>query len=330
MMSSLYIQMPKAELHLHIEGSLEAELLLKLAQRNNISLPYKKVDDIHRALNFRCLQDFLDLYYYGTNVLIEQDDFFELTYAYFKRCSEQGIVHAEIMFDPQSHTNRGISFDKVIMGISNACQQAKLDFGISSALILSFLRHLTEEDAFRTLKQAEKYRDKITAIGLDSSELDNPPIKFKQVYQEAKNQGYRLTAHAGEEGPVDYIWQAIEILGVERIDHGNACIEDHALRQTLINYQIPLTLCPTSNVALKVISDIKHHPVLDLLHQGLLVTINSDDPAYFGGYLDENYALVQNNLGATEQDLSLLARNSIVASMLNEAEKQKHLTFFKL
>ncbi len=317
--------LPKAELHLHIEGTLQPELMLQLAQRNNVSIPYTSVDEIYKQLQYTCLQDFLDLYYNGTSVLLHEQDFFDLTFAYLLKCKEENILHTEIMFDPQAHTQRGVPFECVINGISRACETAKAQWGMSSLLIMSYLRHLSEEAAFETLTQSLPFKERIFAVGLDSSENGNPPSKFKNVFEASKKEGYRLTAHAGEEGTFDYIWEALNLLQVERIDHGNACLEDEKLLNYLIEHKIPLTLCPTSNVALKVIQHIHEHPVKTLLNKGVIATINSDDPAYFGGYLNENYWQAYNHLHLTKEEVTQLARNSFEYSFLSPAEKEKFI-----
>ena len=315
-MKELIQNLPKAELHLHIEGTLEPELMFELAKRNNIKIPYKSIEDVKKAYDFTSLQSFLDIYYEGANVLIKEEDFFDLTWAYMLRCKSQNIVHSEIMFDPQTHTKRGIEFQTVINGITRALEKAKKELDISSFLIMSFLRHLSQEDAFETLKMAKPYKDKILAVGLDSSEVGNPPSKFERVFKEAKKQGYKLVAHAGEEGDSSYIWGAIELLHVERIDHGIRCEEDEKLVEYLKEKQIPLTICPLSNVKLRAVDSMKEHNILRLLKRGLLVTVNSDDPAYFGGYLNENYEALVKALGLSEEELKTLVENSFKASFL--------------
>ena len=315
-MKDLIQKLPKAELHLHIEGTLEPKLMFKLAKKNGIKTAYKTIEEVKKAYNFTSLQSFLDIYYAGANVLIEEQDFFDLTWAYLLTCKAQNIVHTEIMFDPQTHTNRGIKFETVITGITKALDRAKKELEISSFLIMSFLRHLSQEEAFKTLKEAEPFKDKIIAVGLDSSELGNPPSKFEKVFKEAKEQGYKLVSHAGEEGDASYIWDTLKLLHVDRIDHGIRCDEDEKLVEYLKQNKIPLTVCPLSNVKLKAINGMQNHNILKLLKMGLHVTVNSDDPAYFGGYLNENYEALVNELGATKEDIEQLVQNSFKDSFL--------------
>ena len=276
-------KIPKAELHLHIEGSLEPELMFELSERNRIEIPFKSIDEIRAAYNFNNLQSFLDIYYQGSNVLIEQQDFFDLTWAYMLKCEKENIVHAEIFFDPQAHTNRGIEFGLVIDGIYKALLKAEKELGISSKIIMCFLRHLDEEEAFKTLDQALTYKNKIIGVGLDSSEEGNPPSKFERVFKQAMKEGFLTVAHAGEEGPAEYIWEALDLLKVKRIDHGVQCLKDKKLVQKLREEQIPLTVCPLSNVKLCVFEKLEDHNLKRLLDRGLMVTVNSDDPSYFGG-----------------------------------------------
>jgi adenosine deaminase len=317
--------LPKAELHLHIEGTLEPELLFKIAQRNKLNIPFETVEDLRKAYQFDCLQDFLDIYYQGANVLQTEQDFYDLTYAYLKKCELQNVKHTEIMFDPQTHTERGVSFKTVVNGISRACEDAKHNFGISSYLIMSFLRHMTEEDAFETLKQSLPYKDKIKAIGLDSSEKGNPPSKFQKVYEVSIKEGYVPLAHAGEEGDADYVWEALDLLKIVRIDHGNNALQDSKLVQEIIDRDIAMTVCPLSNKALQVVPDLREHPLKKMIDLGLKPTINSDDPAYFGGQVNQNYIEIQKALNLTKQDLYQLAANSFQYSLLDEEEKIKHL-----
>ncbi len=324
-MEKLIYALPKAELHLHLEGSLEPELMFELAERNNIALAYKNVEALREAYQFDNLQSFLDIYYQGASVLLTEQDFYDLTWAYLLRCKEDGVVHVEPFFDPQTHTQRGVSFATVINGISRALQDAKDKLGISSFLVMSFLRHLSEESAFETLEQALPFKDKLIAIGLDSSELGNPPEKFQRVFERALEYGFFSLAHAGEEGPPAYIWQAIELLKVSRVDHGVRAFEDEELMQHLIAEQIPLTVCPLSNTKLKVFSAMSEHNLLKMLERGVKVTVNSDDPAYFGGYVAANYLALAESLPLTEQDLKQLASNSIEASFMGEQEKEIHL-----
>ncbi len=313
--------LPKAELHLHIEGSLEPEMLFELAQRNRLPLKYKSVGELKKAYHFSNLQEFLDIYYEGANVLREGQDFYDLTWAYLKKIKGQGVVHTEIFFDPQTHTERGILFATVINGINRALQDGREKLGISSKLILCFLRHLDEEAAFRTLNEALDYKDLIVAVGLDSSERGNPPSKFERVFAKAREEGFLTVAHAGEEGPAGYVDEALHLLKVFRIDHGNASIRDDKVADVLVKKQIPLTVCPLSNISLRVVDDIRNHPLKKLMDRGLLVTVNSDDPAYFGGYINENYLAVAEGLNLSREDLCQLAKNSIKASLLPEKEK---------
>ncbi len=324
-MKTFVDNLPKAELHLHIEGSLEPELLFKIAKRNNITLPYNSVEDIRKAYKFGCLQDFLDIYYQGANVLIKEQDFYDLTYEYLKKCAAQNVRHTEIMFDPQTHTERGIKFETVINGIVKACEDAEKHLGVSSLLILSFLRHLSEESAFITIKQSLPFKDKITAVGLDSSEKGNPPSKFKTVYKTVVKAGYIPIAHAGEEGPPEYIWEALDLLRVKRIDHGNNALKDESLIDEIVKRDIALTVCPLSNTALQVVDDLKNHPLKKMLDLGLKVTVNSDDPAYFGGYINKNYLEIQKALSLSKFDLYKLSKNSFEYSFLPEQKKQQYL-----
>lgn len=315
-------KLPKAELHLHIEGTLEPELLFALAKRNNIALKYQSVDELKQAYRFSNLQDFLDIYYEGANVLREERDFYDLTWAYLLKCKEQNVVHTEIFFDPQTHTDRGIRFATVINGINHALQDGREKLGITSKLIMSFLRHLDEASAFKTLEEALDYKDLIVGVGLDSSEKGNPPSKFERVFAKAREEGFLTVAHAGEEGPVEYVREAVDLLKITRIDHGNASINDEKLAEEIAQKQIPLTVCPLSNLALKVVSDLKNHPLKKLMDRGLLVTINSDDPAYFGGYVNENYRAMADALNLSGDDLCQLAKNSFKASLLSDEEKK--------
>ncbi|WP_420935727.1 adenosine deaminase [Alteromonas sp. A081] len=314
---------PKAELHLHIEGSLTPELMWDLAAKHRVSLPYNSVEEIAAAYNFSDLQSFLDLYYAGAGVLIDEDDFYQLMWAYLSRCHEENIVHTEIMFDPQTHTERGVEFATFMAGFLRAMKDAEQQFGISSYLIMSFLRHLPESSAFATLEQARPYYSDIHAVGLDSSELGHPPSKFERVFKQAKQLGFKVVAHAGEEGPASYIWEAIHLLDVDRIDHGVRCQEDEQLMTYLKEKQIPLTVCPLSNLKLCVIDDMKQHNILTLLKEGLLVTVNSDDPTYFGGFLNDNFIALSKSLDVNEEHIKVLAKNSFTASFLPE-EKKRH------
>ena len=318
-------KLPKAELHLHIEGSFEPELMFNIAKRNNIKIKFNSVDEIKDAYKFDCLQDFLDIYYQGASVLITEQDFYDLTYSYLEKCAIQNVRHTEIMFDPQTHTERGVSFETVINGISKACANAKEKLGITSLLIMSYLRHLSEEDAFKTLKQSLPFKHLITAVGLDSSEKGNPPSKFKNVYEASIKEGYIPLAHAGEEGPPEYVWEALDILNIHRIDHGNNCLKDQTLVEEIIKRDMALTVCPLSNTALQVVGDLKDHPLKKMMDLGLKVTINSDDPAYFGGQVNQNYIDTQNALDLSKQDLYELAKNSFQYSLLDEKSKQQYL-----
>jgi adenosine deaminase len=317
--------LPKAELHLHIEGSFEPKLMFEIAQRNNIELEYKSVEEIEAAYQFDCLQDFLDIYYAGAGVLIEEQDFYDLTYSYLIKCADQNVRHTEIMFDPQTHTERGVSFETVINGISKACEDAKNKLGVSSLLIMSYLRHLSEEEAFKTLEQSLPFKHLIKAVGLDSSEKGNPPSKFQKVFEASIKEGYIPLAHAGEEGDADYVWEALDLLKIHRIDHGNNCLQDEALVQEIVKRDIALTVCPLSNTALQVVDDLKDHPLKKMMNLGLKVTINSDDPAYFGGQVNQNYIETQEALGLSKSDLIVLARNSFNYSLLDEQSKKVHL-----
>ena len=303
--------LPKAELHLHIEGSLEPELMMKLAKRNNIEIPFKTVEEIRDAYEFSNLQDFLDIYYQGAAVLIYEQDFFDLTWEYLLRAKEDGIVHTEIFFDPQTHTDRGISFETVISGISQALDKGQAELGISSHLIMCFLRHLSEEEAFKTLEMSLPFKHLIKAVGLDSSEIGHPPSKFERVFKKAINKGFLTVAHAGEEGPTEYIWEAINLLHIKRVDHGVRCMEDDKLVDYLVKNKIPLTVCPLSNVKLCVFKELKDHNLKKMLDRGLHVMVNSDDPAYFGGYLGENLYQCYEQLKLTKDDLVKLCENSM-------------------
>ena len=314
---------PKAELHLHIEGTFEPDLMFEIARRNNISINYKSVDELKKAYNFNNLQEFLDIYYAGASVLIYEQDFYDLTWAYLTKVHEQNLVHTEIFFDPQTHTDRGISFDTVIQGIHSALEDAKEKLGISSQLIMCFLRHLDEVAAFDTLEQALPYKEWIAGGGLDSSEMGHPPSKFENVFSKALDEGFITVAHAGEEGPAAYVWEAINLLKISRIDHGNRSLEDDQLIKHIVEKQIPLTMCPLSNLELKVVDDLKDHPMLQLMEAGLMVTINSDDPAYFGGYMNENYIQIAAALNLSKKQITDLAKNSFKASFLSDVEKEK-------
>jgi adenosine deaminase len=317
--------LPKVELHIHIEGTFEPELALVIAKRNGIQLKYSTAAELKDAYNFNNLQDFLDIYYENASVLIHEIDFYDLAYAYFEKASSQGVRRAEIFFDPQTHTQRGVSFETVITGLNRAAIDAKKNFGLSSGLIMCFLRHLPAVSAIDTLKAALPFKDLILAVGLDSSEKNFPPSIFKEVYEMAVKEGFRTVAHAGEEGPAEYIWEAIKLLKVERIDHGNHALDDPKLIDYLVKNKIPLTICPLSNIKLKVIKDMKDHPLKKMLDLGLLVSINSDDPAYFGGYILENYISVADALGLSEKDLITLAKNSFLSAFISDSEKAEFI-----
>lgn len=315
-------KLPKVELHLHLEGSLEPELMFELAQRNHIELPFESVEQVREAYEFSNLQDFLDIYYQGANVLQTEQDFYDLTWAYLKKCKEQNVVHVEPFFDPQTHTDRGIPFATVIKGISRALKDAESQLGITSKLILCFLRHLSEEAAFETLAQAEPFLDLIIGVGLDSSEKGHPPEKFSRVFAKARELGLLTVAHAGEEGPAEYVWTAINDLKVSRIDHGVRSTDDPELITHLAESRIPLTVCPLSNTKLCVFADMSEHNILQMLEQGVCVTVNSDDPAYFGGYMTENFMALAESLAMSEAQARQLIANSIEASFADEDRKQ--------
>ena len=317
---------PKAELHLHIEGSLEPELMFKLSKRNKIEIPFKSVEEIKAAYDFTNLDSFLKIYYEGSNVLINEEDFFDLTWEYILRCKQDNIVHTEIFFDPQSHLPRGVSFDTVINGIDKALKKAHKDFGITSKIIMCFLRHLDEDQCFDVLKQACNYKDKIIGVGLDSSEKGNPPTKFKKLFDQAMKEGFLTVAHAGEEGPPEYIWDSLNLLKVKRIDHGVQCLKDEKLVDKLNKEQIPLTVCPLSNVKLCVFDKLKDHNLKKMMKKGLRVMVNSDDPAYFGGYLNKNLIETSKALNLQIDDVKELIENSFKSSFLNEESKNNWLS----
>ena len=316
---------PKTELHLHIEGSLEPELMFKLSKRNKVEIPFKNVDEIKAAYNFTNLDSFLKIYYEGSNVLISEEDFFDLTWEYILRCKQDNIVHTEIFFDPQSHLPRGVSFETVINGIDKALKKAEKDFGITSKIIMCFLRHLDEQSCFEVLKQACNHKDKIIGVGLDSSEKGNPPKKFKRLFEQAIKEGFLTVAHAGEEGPPEYIWDSLDILKVKRIDHGVQCLKDEKLVEKLVLDQIPLTVCPLSNVKLCVFDRLEDHNLKKMLDRGLRVMVNSDDPAYFGGYLNKNLIETSKALNLKLEDVKKLIENSFKSSFLNEENKRDWL-----
>jgi len=314
---------PKAELHLHIEGTLEPEQMFSLAKRNNIQIPFKNINEAKKAYNFSNLESFLKIYYEGAKVLLKEKDFFELTWAYALKCKEDNIVHTEIFFDPQTHTNRGISFDIIINGIYKALKKAEKEFGLSFKIIMCFLRHLSEEEGFKILDQAIVHKDKIFGVGLDSSEMGNPPKKFKKLFKKAVENNFITVAHAGEEGPPEYMWEALNLLNVKRIDHGVQCLKDEKLVEKLSTNQVPLTVCPLSNIKLKVFEKLYDHNIKKMLDKKLMVTINSDDPAYFGGYLNQNLIETQAALNLSFEDIKTLLINSFKSSFLSEERKKE-------
>jgi adenine deaminase len=317
--------LPKAELHLHLEGSLEPELMFAIARRNRIEIPFKSAEEVRRAYRFTNLQDFLDIYYASADVLRREEDFFDLTHAYLKRVAADAVRHVEVFFDPQTHTARGVPFAAVIGGIAQALKQGEAEFGITSRLILCFLRHLSEEDALATFKQAEPYLHLLTGIGLDSSEKGHPPAKFTRVFTAARAAGLKTMAHAGEEGPPEYVWQALDVLKVDRIDHGNRALEDEKLVARLVADKMTLTVCPLSNLKLCVVQELQQHPLKRMLDLGICATVNSDDPAYFGGYVGNNFTAVAEALSLSKADLAVLAKNSFLGSFLSAQEKSRHL-----
>ena len=323
--TELIQKLPKAELHLHIEGTFEPELMFALAKRNNIKLPYASVEALRSTYEFNNLQEFLDIYYQGVNVLQTEEDFYDLTWAYLQRAKADNVVHTEIMYDPQSHTERGIDFAVAINGIVRALEEGRRQLGISSYLILSLLRHLSEDECLATLEQAISHKDKFIAIGLDSSELGHPPEKFTRLYAKATELGLLKVAHAGEEGPTEYIWSAIDVLDIDRIDHGNRCLEDDKLVEYIKAKDLTLTVCPLSNLKLQVVKDLADHPLKIMLSKGLKATVNSDDPAYFGGYVNENFIAITKALNLSEDDIVQLVKNSFTGSFLADEHIQSHL-----
>lgn len=319
---ALLARMPKAELHIHIEGSLEPELIFALAQRNGVAIPYASVDELRKAYAFTNLQSFLDIYYAGASVLLKEQDFYDMAWAYLQRAAADNVLHTEIFFDPQTHTARGVGMETVVKGLHRACTDAKAQLGISALLILSFLRHLSEEEAFETLEQALPFRDLFIGIGLDSSEVGNPPEKFARVFARCRELGFHLVAHAGEEGPPAYVWAALDVLKVERIDHGVQSAKDPALMRRLAQDRIALTVCPLSNQKLCVFPNLADHNIGQLLDAGLVATVNSDDPAYFGGYMNENFLQTFAATGLSPQHAYQLARNSFEASFIDAAAKK--------
>ena len=319
--TALIAALPKAELHIHIEGSLEPELMLALAKRNGVRLAWRSVAALKKAYRFTRLQDFLDIYYQGMSVLLTERDFHDLAWAYLKKARAENVRRAEIFFDPQGHLARGVAFATVIDGLWRAAEDGAAKLGIETALILCFLRHLDEDDAERTLDAALPYRERILGVGLDSTEVGHPPRKFRHVFDRARAEGFHLVAHAGEEGPPEYVWEAVDLLGVERVDHGNRALEDPALVARLAADRIPLTVCPLSNLKLRVVADLAEHPLRAMMGKGLVVTVNSDDPAYFGGYVNENYAAIAEALDLADDDLRALARNGFAAAFMDEGAK---------
>ncbi|KGJ91501.1 adenosine deaminase [Colwellia psychrerythraea] len=322
-MNEFIQSLPKVELHLHIEGTLEPELMLKLAKRNGIKIPFNSVEEIRDAYNFQDLQSFLDIYFQGADVLIHEQDFFELTWAYLLRCKEDNVLHTEIFFDPQAHTERGVLFDTVLYGIHRALEKGRDELGISSKLIMCFLRHLDEESAFNTLLKAQSHKDKIIGVGLDSTEIGNPASKFERVFKQAIEQGFLTVAHAGEEGPAQNINEALNLLQITRIDHGVRCSEDASLVKQLIHERTPLTVCPLSNIKLKVFDCMEQHNIVLLLRQGVCVTINSDDPAYFGGYMTDNFLAVNDAHPMSKTEIAQFTFNAIEASFVSPSEQEK-------
>ncbi|MCF6293499.1 MAG: adenosine deaminase [Robiginitomaculum sp.] len=320
-LTTLAANAPKAELHLHIEGSFEPELMFDMAKRNNVKLPFASVEEIRAAYDFSNLQEFLDIYYQGMSVLLFEQDFYDLTWEYLERAAADNVIHTEIFFDPQGHTIRGVKFADVVGGISRALSDAKQKLGISSKLIMCFLRHLPEEDALATWDEAQEFLSLIDGVGLDSSEVGHPPSKFKKVFALAKDAGLHLVAHAGEEGPPDYVWQALDELQVQRIDHGNRALEDQKLVEKLAESDMCLTVCPLSNLKLCVVGDITEHPIRKMLQSGLLAMINSDDPSYFGGYVNANYTAVIEALNLSREEVETLLRNSFIGSFMSKSEK---------
>ncbi len=317
---------PKTELHLHIEGTLEPDHMFKLAKRNNVSIPFKNVEEVKSAYNFHNLDSFLNIYYQGSKVLINEEDFFDLTWAYLLKCKKDNVVHTEIFFDPQTHMDRGIDFNVVINGIYKALSKAKNELNITSKIIMCFLRHLDEESGFKVLSKAIKHKDKIIGVGLDSSELGNPPKKFEKLFKKAIEEGFLTVAHAGEEGPPEYIWEAIDLLKIKRIDHGVQCLKDEKLVKKLRESQIPLTVCPLSNIKLCVFDKLEEHNLKKIINENLMATVNSDDPAYFGGYLNENLIQTQSALNLSRQEVKTLIINSFKSSFLNESEKKNWIS----
>lgn len=317
--------LPKAELHLHIEGSLEPELMFALAQRNKVAIPFASVEEVRAAYDFSNLQDFLDIYYQGMGVLIEEQDFYDLTMAYLLRAKADNVRHVEIFFDPQGHTERGVPFAVVIDGISRALADGERDLGISYRLIMCFLRHLSEEEAFATLEEARPHLHLIHGVGLDSSEVGHPPSKFARVFANARELGLKLVAHAGEEGPPEYVYEALDVLKIDRVDHGNRALEDAALIKRLADSGMCLTVCPLSNLKLCVVDDLRNHPLKTMLDHGLKATVNADDPSYFGGYVNDNFRAISDALNLSRDDVAVLAKNSFAGAFLDDGDKARHV-----
>lgn len=317
--------LPKAELHLHIEGSLEPELMFALAQRNKVAIPFASVEEVRAAYDFSNLQDFLDIYYQGMGVLIEEQDFYDLTMAYLLRAKADNVRHVEIFFDPQGHTERGVPFAVVIDGISRALADGERDLGISYRLIMCFLRHLSEEEAFATLEEARPHLHLIHGVGLDSSEVGHPPSKFARVFANARELGLKLVAHAGEEGPPEYVYEALDVLKIDRVDHGNRALEDAALIKRLADSGMCLTVCPLSNLKLCVVDDLRNHPLKTMLDHGLNATVNADDPSYFGGYVNDNFRAISDALNLSRDDVAVLAKNSFAGAFLDDGDKARHV-----
>jgi len=327
-LSRFIAEMPKAELHLHIEGTLEPELMMNLATRNSVTLPYATIEDIRQAYEFNCLQDFLDVYYLGMSVLLKREDFFDLAWAYLEKMAVQNVTHVEVFFDPQGHTARGVTFDTVLSGLTDAFDKAGRDLGITSKLIMCFLRHLSEDEAFDTLEQACACKSHIHGVGLDSSENGHPPSKFKRVFTEARQQGFTPVAHAGEEGPPSYVIEALDELHIERIDHGNRALEDASLVRRIADSGMAMTVCPLSNKRLQIVPDLKDHPLRRMLNAGICATINSDDPSYFGGYLNDNYLVVAQALNLSHSEIVQLGRNSFIGSFMSDVDKRAAVAQF--
>ena len=324
-MNNLIKKLPKAELHMHIEGSLEPELMFKLAERNDVNLPYSSVDELKAKYDFNNLQEFLDIYYQGCAVLQTEQDFYDLAWAYLEKAKQDNVVHTEIFYDPQSHTDRGIPFDATISGLYRAFDDGQQKLGISFHIIACFLRHLPEQDALDIYPDILKHQDKIIGIGLDSSEMGHPPEKYLNVFNQARKDGFKVVAHAGEEGPAEYVKQAIDLLQVDRIDHGNRCLDDDILTAQIARAGLALTVCPLSNLKLKVVPDLKDHPIKSMLRKGLMATINSDDPAYFGGYINDNFQQLSDAVGLNNKEIMTLVENSFKASFLPQSIIDIHL-----